>query len=81
MFAKFTQITAAAVAAVLAMSMTAEAAPATSQALARRNIGDATFFNPGLGACGIFNTDADMITAVSSSFFDTFPGATPNPNL
>ncbi|KAF5334476.1 hypothetical protein D9758_017554, partial [Tetrapyrgos nigripes] len=56
--------------------------PAITQTLARRtNVGDATFFHPGLGACGLFNTDGDMITAVSASFFDNFPGATPNPNL
>ncbi|CAK5264142.1 unnamed protein product [Mycena citricolor] len=42
--------------------------------------GSGTFFNPGLGACGIFNTNADFIVAVSAFVFDTFPGATSNPN-
>ncbi|KII90846.1 hypothetical protein PLICRDRAFT_52549 [Plicaturopsis crispa FD-325 SS-3] len=39
-----------------------------------------TFFAPGTGACGIFNTEADSIVAVSNQFFSTFPGATANPN-
>ncbi|KAI8992737.1 RlpA-like double-psi beta-barrel-protein domain-containing protein-containing protein [Trametes punicea] len=42
--------------------------------------GDATFYEAGLGACGIFNTDADFIVAVDAQTFDTFPGATGNPN-
>ncbi|KII84103.1 hypothetical protein PLICRDRAFT_46434 [Plicaturopsis crispa FD-325 SS-3] len=46
-----------------------------------QNIGEGTYFAPGLGACGVFNTDADSIVAVSATFFDTFPGATANPNL
>ncbi|KAF5347091.1 hypothetical protein D9758_011640 [Tetrapyrgos nigripes] len=81
MFAKLFQLTAATVAAVLAMSITTQAAPAASRALVRRNVGDGTLYNPALGACGISNTDADMVAAVSASFFDTFPGATANPNL
>ncbi|KAI0790225.1 RlpA-like double-psi beta-barrel-protein domain-containing protein-containing protein [Irpex lacteus] len=42
----------------------------------------ATWYQPGVGACGISNTAADHIVAVSASFYDTFPyvGATPNPN-
>ncbi|GLB36782.1 putative lytic transglycolase [Lyophyllum shimeji] len=43
--------------------------------------GDLTFFTPGLGACGLTNSDADMIAAVSVEFYNTFPGATANPNL
>ncbi|KII89530.1 hypothetical protein PLICRDRAFT_29734 [Plicaturopsis crispa FD-325 SS-3] len=43
-------------------------------------IGQGTFFEPGEGACGHFNTAADSIVAVSSKFFTTFPGAGPNPN-
>jgi len=42
--------------------------------------GDATFFFPGLGACGIVNGPGDFIAAASHEMFDTFPGATPNPN-
>ncbi|KAF9521148.1 hypothetical protein BS47DRAFT_1286422, partial [Hydnum rufescens UP504] len=37
-------------------------------------------FSPGLGACGITNTDADFIAAIDKSLFDSYPGATPNPN-
>ncbi|KAK7685814.1 hypothetical protein QCA50_011160 [Cerrena zonata] len=42
--------------------------------------GQATFYAPGLGACGHVNTDQDFIVAVSRELFDTFPGATANPN-
>ncbi|CDO73844.1 Distantly related to plant expansins [Trametes cinnabarina] len=40
----------------------------------------ATFYEAGLGACGIFNTDADFIVAIDAQTFDNFPGATGNPN-
>jgi hypothetical protein len=36
--------------------------------------GDGTFYATGLGACGITNTDSDMIAAASELLFDTFPG-------
>ncbi|EIW74045.1 plant expansin [Coniophora puteana RWD-64-598 SS2] len=43
--------------------------------------GDGTYYAPGLGACGISNTNADMIAAVSHLLYDTFPGYTgTNPN-
>ncbi|KAK0197784.1 RlpA-like double-psi beta-barrel-protein domain-containing protein-containing protein [Armillaria mellea] len=43
--------------------------------------GDGTFYVPGLGACGLTNTDADPIAAVSHLLFDYFPGSTTsNPN-
>jgi len=32
-----------------------------------------TWYDPGLGACGITNTDSDYIAAVSHSLFDTYP--------
>ncbi|KAG5734167.1 hypothetical protein E4T56_gene1400 [Termitomyces sp. T112] len=47
---------------------------------AHANTGEATFFTPGLGACGVENTTNDFIVAVSAEFFDSFPGATTNPN-
>ncbi|THU85069.1 hypothetical protein K435DRAFT_869674 [Dendrothele bispora CBS 962.96] len=77
MFFKLSQITTFVAATAMAgMTMSGvQAAP-----LVRRNTGDATFYTPGLGACGINNTPADMIAAVSASVFDTFPGAGPNPN-
>lgn len=42
--------------------------------------GDATYFAPGLGACGTTASDTDYIVAVSHLIYDTFPGATANPN-
>jgi hypothetical protein len=39
-----------------------------------------TYYETGLGACGIYNTDSDFIAAASASYFDNFPGATANPN-
>jgi len=45
------------------------------------NTGQATFYATGLGACGITNSDTDHIIAVSELLFDTYPGATANPNL
>jgi len=45
--------------------------------------GQGTFYATGLGACGIVNTDADHIAAVSHLLFDNFPGydgANPNNN-
>ncbi|KIY73620.1 hypothetical protein CYLTODRAFT_416994 [Cylindrobasidium torrendii FP15055 ss-10] len=43
--------------------------------------GEGTYYTPGVGACGLTNTDADMIVAVSHLLYDSYPGATPNPNL
>ncbi|KAI0790248.1 RlpA-like double-psi beta-barrel-protein domain-containing protein-containing protein [Irpex lacteus] len=64
--------------AVLAVAGLAQAAPAMQKR--QTNTGSATFFTPGLGSCGINSSAADHIVAVSASFFDTFPGATANPN-
>jgi hypothetical protein len=58
------------------VSLVAAAAGAVAQ-----GVGQGTFYTAGLGSCGIFNTDADAIVAVSAGLFDTFPGAGPNPNL
>jgi expansin (peptidoglycan-binding protein) len=46
--------------------------------------GEATYYDTGLGACGITNTNTDYIAAMSKLLFDTYPGyAGPgtNPNL
>lgn len=43
--------------------------------------GDATYYGTGLGACGIVSNDGSMIAAASHILFDSFPGATANPNL
>jgi hypothetical protein len=34
-----------------------------------------------MGACGIVSNDNSMIAAASHLLFDSFPGATANPNL
>ncbi|KAF8994158.1 plant expansin [Cyathus striatus] len=63
----------------IAMAGVARASPLEK----RDNVGDATFYDAGLGACGKVNTNSDLIVAVSASFFDTFPGyngANPNNN-
>lgn len=43
--------------------------------------GDATYYGTGLGACGLVSNDTSMVAAASSMLFDSFPGATDNPNL
>ncbi|KAI0318975.1 RlpA-like double-psi beta-barrel-protein domain-containing protein-containing protein [Amylostereum chailletii] len=80
---QFTTVILAAVS--LALSASAIPAPSPATGLATRQFegthtGQGTYFEVGLGACGRQNSDADFIAAVSESFFDTYPGATPNPN-
>lgn len=49
--------------------------PAGTQAyLVGKQTGEATYYGTGLGACGITNSDDDMIVAVSHKLFDTYPG-------
>ncbi|KAI0092378.1 RlpA-like double-psi beta-barrel-protein domain-containing protein-containing protein [Irpex rosettiformis] len=67
-----------AILAVLAIVGLVQAAPAMHKR--QTQSGPATFFTPGLGSCGITSSATDHIVAVSSSFFDTFSGATANPN-
>ncbi|EIM89216.1 uncharacterized protein STEHIDRAFT_145905 [Stereum hirsutum FP-91666 SS1] len=43
--------------------------------------GDGTYYNTGLGACGVTNVDTDYIIAVSVDLYNSYPGATANPNL
>lgn len=54
---------------------TALAAPVDSSQstndLVSRADGSITYFNPGLGACGITNSDNDLITAVSAALYDS----------
>src|ERR1043166_3004944 len=42
--------------------------------------GDATFFYPGLGACGKTNSSKDFIFALPAVMFDPSPGGNPNRN-
>ncbi|KAJ7259928.1 plant expansin [Mycena rebaudengoi] len=47
----------------------------------RKYSGDGTFFQPGLGACGVTNTEDQLIVAVGHGVFDSYPGANrANPN-
>ncbi|KAJ3723613.1 plant expansin [Lentinula guzmanii] len=40
-----------------------------------------TYYTPGLGACGLVNDVTQMVVAIGYEAFDSFPGATANPNL
>ncbi|KAI0313729.1 plant expansin [Amylostereum chailletii] len=64
------------------LSLFAAAAPTNNSISARQVTGTqtGTYFEVGLGACGIQNIDSDYIVAVSKLMFDTVPGATANPN-
>ncbi|ANB15607.1 hypothetical protein AWJ20_3244 [Sugiyamaella lignohabitans] len=42
--------------------------------------GQATFYEVGLGACGITNTDSDFIAALNAPMFGDFPNPNANPN-
>ncbi|EFY88135.1 hypothetical protein J3459_012160 [Metarhizium acridum] len=63
-----------AVAAVLALTLTAAAAPAAEgehmNQLAARTNGDFTYYNTGLGACGNTNNDDEMVAAVGHGLYD-----------
>ncbi|KZT72375.1 hypothetical protein DAEQUDRAFT_763097 [Daedalea quercina L-15889] len=38
------------------------------------------WFDPGLGACGFTNTSDQLVASVSADIFNSYPGATANPN-
>ncbi|KAF1838291.1 hypothetical protein BDW02DRAFT_594751 [Decorospora gaudefroyi] len=43
--------------------------------------GDLTFYNPSVGACGLKNTDSDLVVSISKLRFDSqTPGSSPNLN-
>lgn len=42
--------------------------------------GQGTYYGTGLGSCGITNNDNQLIAAVSHLLYDSWPGATANPN-
>ncbi|KAI0971158.1 RlpA-like double-psi beta-barrel-protein domain-containing protein-containing protein [Xylaria arbuscula] len=72
---------------ILAVAATAglvSAAPATSSpALESRQTqsGDLTYYAPGLGACGVTNSESDAIVALSQELFDQYtPNGNPNLN-
>ncbi|KAK0227000.1 plant expansin [Armillaria nabsnona] len=39
----------------------------------RANVGEATYYLPGLGSCGVTNTVSDMSVAVSHLLYDSYP--------
>ncbi|PIL27165.1 hypothetical protein GSI_10307 [Ganoderma sinense ZZ0214-1] len=41
----------------------------------------ATYYNPGLGSCGISSSDSQLVVAVDAQTIQAFPGAGSNPNL
>lgn len=52
----------------------------SSQATSGKFDGQATYYAPGLGACGWTNSDSDYIVAISHSLFDSFGTGNPNNN-
>ncbi|TKY87753.1 hypothetical protein EX895_003334 [Sporisorium graminicola] len=52
----------------------------SSQATSGHFGGQATYYAPGLGACGWTNTESDYIVAISASLFDSFGTGNPNKN-
>ncbi|KAI9445201.1 expansin family protein [Lactarius indigo] len=54
---------------------------AAADFLVGTHVGQGTWYNPGLGSCGITNTDSDYIAAVSHILYDGYPGySVVNPN-
>ncbi|KAF5385560.1 hypothetical protein D9757_006736 [Collybiopsis confluens] len=79
---KATLTTVAVVSSVAYLALPSNATPIDSSTIAARatQTGDGTFYGTGLGACGITNTDSDLIAAMAFATFDSYPGATANPN-
>ncbi|KAI0440199.1 RlpA-like double-psi beta-barrel-protein domain-containing protein-containing protein [Xylaria telfairii] len=67
--------------AVAAAAGLVSAAPATTPVQARDMTGDLTYYTPGLGACGVWNSESDSIVALSKALFDQYtPNGNPNLN-
>ncbi|KAF9259827.1 hypothetical protein L218DRAFT_1079689 [Marasmius fiardii PR-910] len=66
----------------LAIASQASPAPAADAAaqVGSTHTGDATFYTPGLGACGKTNNANELVAAAAAPVFDNFPGHTANPN-
>ncbi|CAH7677119.1 RlpA-like double-psi beta-barrel-protein domain-containing protein-containing protein [Phakopsora pachyrhizi] len=45
-----------------------------------KGMGQATFYTPGLGACGETHTESEMVVAISKDLFQSLGGASSNPN-
>ncbi|RFU76252.1 rare lipo a [Trichoderma arundinaceum] len=55
----------------LCLAITTSAAPAEVEArAAAAHTGSITWYNTGLGACGQYNNDGELVAAVSHSLFD-----------
>ncbi|KAI1429367.1 RlpA-like double-psi beta-barrel-protein domain-containing protein-containing protein [Xylaria sp. FL1777] len=67
---------------ILAIAATAGLVSAAPAALASRSMsGDLTYYAPGLGACGVYNSESDAIVALSWELFDQYtPNGNPNLN-
>ncbi|KAG7093151.1 hypothetical protein E1B28_009434 [Marasmius oreades] len=61
-------------------SPTPEVGPVEVRIASTTHTGDVTFYTPGLGACGHTNNANEFVAAAAAPVFDTFPGATANPN-
>ncbi|TFK45160.1 hypothetical protein BDQ12DRAFT_594532 [Crucibulum laeve] len=51
-----------------------------AKATAQSHTGNLFYFVPGLGACGFTNNNSQVVASVSAAIFNSYPGATPNPN-
>lgn len=62
-------------------TFSAAATSSTASSLAEEHYGEGTYYDTGLGACGIVNVDTDYIVALSHSLFDQYtPNGNPNRN-
>ncbi|EJD54394.1 hypothetical protein AURDEDRAFT_110058 [Auricularia subglabra TFB-10046 SS5] len=67
-------------AATIAFAALASATPIVSRQIGPQS-GEGTYYDVGLGSCGIQNSASEYVVAVSQQLFDTYPGAGANPNL
>ncbi|MEV7089042.1 RlpA-like double-psi beta-barrel domain-containing protein [Streptomyces sp. NPDC093085] len=54
----------------------AAAAPAAAAPAGAQATGQATWYNTGLGACGWYNNDSELVVAISTDLYGSYP----NPN-
>ncbi|MFE4055486.1 RlpA-like double-psi beta-barrel domain-containing protein [Streptomyces sp. NPDC059096] len=67
----------AAASSVLALGVVgASAGPAAAAPSGVQANGQATWYNTGLGACGWYNNDSELVVAISTTLYGTYP----NPN-
>ncbi|KAK4220540.1 RlpA-like double-psi beta-barrel-protein domain-containing protein-containing protein [Podospora fimiseda] len=75
---------------ILSLALLSSAAPASTEAqsvearsgeIVARATGDLTWYNTGLGACGFWNNDNELVAALNAPTFDPkTPGGNPNKN-